>query len=73
MSKVANIPYDYEGAMGVPITFMDKYNPEQFEIIRFGKGDNGKGLSVNGKFPYSRIIIRRKTQEQEKNQYINLF
>lgn len=59
VSKVANIPYDYEGAMGVPITFMDKYNPEQFEIIRFGKGDNGKDLSVNGKFPYFRIIIRR--------------
>ena len=33
VSKVAEIPYDYEGAMGVPITFIDKYNPEQFEII----------------------------------------
>ncbi len=31
-----NIPMDYEGAMGVPITFMDKYNPEQFEIIALG-------------------------------------
>lgn len=33
VNKVANIPYDYDSAMGVPITFMDKYNPEQFEII----------------------------------------
>ena len=33
VNKVANIPYDYDGVMGVPITFMDKYNPEQFEII----------------------------------------
>ena len=33
MSKTADIPYDYEGVMGVPITFMDKYNPEQFEIV----------------------------------------
>ena len=33
VSKTADIPYDYEGIMGVPITFMDKYNPEQFEIV----------------------------------------
>ena len=33
VSRVANIPYDYDGIMGVPITFMTKYNPEQFEII----------------------------------------
>ena len=33
VSKTELIPFDYEGAMGVPITFMDKYNPSQFEII----------------------------------------
>jgi len=33
VSKVAEIPMDYEGEMGVPITFLDKYNPDQFEII----------------------------------------
>lgn len=33
VNKVAEIPYDYDGEMGVPITFLDKYNPEQFEII----------------------------------------
>jgi hypothetical protein len=33
VSKVSDIPYDYDGEMGVPITFLDKYNPEQFEII----------------------------------------
>lgn len=33
VSKTADIPYDYEGEMGVPITFLDKYSPEQFEII----------------------------------------
>lgn len=33
VSKVSEIPYDYDGEMGVPITFLDKYNPEQFEII----------------------------------------
>jgi hypothetical protein len=33
VSKTAEIPYDYDGEMGVPITFLDKYSPEQFEII----------------------------------------
>ena len=33
VNKVAEIPMDYKGAMGVPITFLDKYNPNQFEII----------------------------------------
>ena len=33
VDKVADIPVDYDGAMGVPITFMDKYNPEQFVIL----------------------------------------
>lgn len=56
----ANIPDDYYGEIGVPITFLDKYNPDQFEIVRFRKGDDGKDLCVNGKCPYFRIIIRRK-------------
>jgi len=37
VSKTADIPYDYDGAMGVPITFLDKYNPEQFDIIGITK------------------------------------
>ena len=36
VDKTKDIPMDYKGAMGVPITFMDKYNPEQFEIIALG-------------------------------------
>ncbi len=54
------IPSDYNGVMGVPITFLDKYNPEQFEIIKFRKGDDDKDLSVNDKCPYFRILIRYK-------------
>ena len=50
--------------MGVPITFLDKYNPEQFEIIKFRKGDDEKDLTytIDGKkiTPYFRILIRRK-------------
>ena len=60
VKKVAEIPMDYDGVMGVPITFLDKYNPEQFEIVKFRKGDDDKDLSVNGKCPYFRILIRRK-------------
>jgi len=37
ISKTADIPYDYNGVMGVPITFLDKYNPDQFEIIGITK------------------------------------
>ena len=38
VSKTAEIPFDYDGVMGVPITFMDKYNPEQFEIVGINAG-----------------------------------
>lgn len=59
-----HIPVDYKGIMGVPITFMDKYNPEQFEIIKFRKGDDEKDLvyTKNGikKNPYFRILIKNK-------------
>lgn len=59
VSKVTDIPMDYEGIMGVPITFLDKYCPTQFEIVKFRKGDDGKNLCVNGKCPYFRILIKR--------------
>ena len=59
VSRTANIPVDWEGEMGVPISFLDKHNPEQFEIIRFRKGNDGKDLSINGKCPYFRIIIKK--------------
>ena len=55
-----DIPYDYKGVIGVPITFVDKYNPEQFEIIKFRKGDDDKDLAINGKYTYFRILIKSK-------------
>ena len=60
VNKLSDIPVDYNGVMGVPISIMDKYNPEQFEIIKFRKGDDDKDLSVNGKCPYCRILIRAR-------------
>ena len=44
VDKTDWIPSDYDGVMGVPITFLDKYNPEQFEIVAFRKGEDGKDL-----------------------------
>ncbi|MGN0731175.1 MAG: adenine-specific methyltransferase EcoRI family protein [Treponema sp.] len=54
------IPGDYDGIMGVPISFLDKYCSEQFEIIKFRKGNDDRDLCVNGTCPYFRILIRRK-------------
>lgn len=60
VNKVAEIPCDYSGTMGVPITFLDKFNPEQFEIVKFRKGNDDKDLSIDGKCPYFRILIKNK-------------
>lgn len=71
VDKTADIPMDYDGAMGVPITFLDKYNPKQFEIIdgigRYSMLTGptpetmGKYLTkVNNKPKYARVIIRKK-------------
>jgi hypothetical protein len=57
------IPSDHEGVMGVPISFLDKYNPDQFEIIKFRHGADGKDLAINGKTPYFRILIKHKKKK----------
>lgn len=61
VNRTLDIPKDYKGAMGVPITFLHKFNPDQFEIIKFRKGNDNKDLSINGKCPYFRILIRNKS------------
>lgn len=68
--KTADIPMDYDGVIGVPITFLDKYCPEQFEILGMMSGAKGEGLTngndgrakfyVNNKGVYARILIRAK-------------
>ena len=75
VDKVSDIPCDYWGYMAVPITFLNKYNSEQFEIVdclcryfamdAFGKNKSLKesghfGTVLNGKPKYRRLIIRRK-------------
>ena len=70
VSKLKDIPLDYKGIMGVPITFIEKYNPKQFEIIGLIAG-NIQGLAgipsrigkdgpyLNGKLKYGRILVKR--------------
>ena len=66
VNKTCDIPMDYDGVMGVPITFLFKYCPEQFEIVgklnhnRPESYDYGKSI-VNGKEIYARILIRKRT------------
>lgn len=60
INRLSEIPCDYYGAMGVPITFLGKYCPEQFEIVGFRKGDDGKDLKYGSNYPFHRILIRRK-------------
>ena len=71
IDRTQDIPFDFDGVMGVPITFLNKFNPEQFEIIKFRKGNDEKDLSVNGKCPYFRILIKRKTNLIDVNVYQN--
>lgn len=73
VAKVSEIPCDFYGAMGVPITFLDKYNPEQFEILDANNYRTNQSVpikthglikdkdsAINGKPTYVRILIKRK-------------
>lgn len=68
VSRTADIPCDYYGDMGVPITFADKYNPDQFEFLGIDKDFTSDGnrfrLTENGKqrILYARMVIRRKNK-----------
>jgi len=70
VNRTKDIPHDYDGVMGVPISFLEKHSPDQFEIVGLIAG-NIRGLAgipsatgkdgpyVNGKLKYGRILIRR--------------
>ncbi len=76
VARNTEIPIDYDGLMGVPDTFLDRHNPDQFELIGIPFGNLGKGMGVTknhrgrtdiaitkggkSRCPYSRIIIKRK-------------
>ena len=73
-SKIANIPYDYNGVIGVPITIIDKVcsdgfihfetpmleeSDSRYHIVKFRKGDDDKDLAINGYTPYFRVLIQK--------------
>jgi hypothetical protein len=79
VGKVSDIPEDWDGIMGVPITFLDKYNPALFEILGMSasagydpsvvgipKVENIKDARplINGKNTYARIFIKMKSGEK---------
>lgn len=76
VNKVVDIPIDYQGVMGVPITFLDKYCPSQFEIVDASNRyllldyfnvnekvtqEHGHCCNINGKATYFRILIKHKS------------
>lgn len=64
VNKVADIPLNYKGIMGVPITFVNKYNPDQFEILGIANSARWIGYEcytlIEGKKIYNRVLIRNK-------------
>lgn len=60
VGRTRDIPFDYKGVMGVPITFLHKFNPDQFKIVKFRKGNDEKDLTVGGKPTYFRILIQSR-------------
>jgi len=67
VGRVNEIPVDYTGVMGVPISFLDKHNPDQFEILGCNRGRDqdpqgvyGRGSYLNGKETFKRLFIRNR-------------
>ena len=71
-NSVKKIPADYNGVIGVPITYLQHHNPNQFEIIKFRKGNDDKDLTINGKCPYFRILIRKVLEHEKRVEKIPL-
>lgn len=70
VSRITDIPIDYDGLMGVPITFLYKYNPKQFKIIGLDRyvedsPHYGKRFSINDRETYARIIIKHRRDFNE--------
>jgi len=70
VSKTNDIPIDYDGVMGVPVTFLNKYNPKQFDIIGCNRGIDqdpdgvyGRGSFLNGKETFKRLFIKHKVSK----------
>ncbi len=84
VDKVKDIPMDYNGAMGVPITFLGKHNPNQSELLGImNTGEENKGIRyegtlhgrpiINGVEKYLRILIKNKKEYTSKNKLPNVW
>lgn len=67
VNRVCDIPKDYTGVMAVPVSFIDKYNPEQFEIVGSSKGRGqdptgvyGRNAKLDGKELFSRLFVKAR-------------
>ena len=64
IDKVKEIPIDYEGIMGVPITFLGNYNPNQFDILGIANSARWIGYKcitiIDGRKVYNRLLIKKK-------------
>jgi len=69
IDKIKEIPLDYEGVMGVPITIIDKFNPNQFELLGLSNSARWIGYEcytfINGRKIYNRIIIKNKNPKKD--------
>lgn len=63
VDKTSEIPTDYDGVIGVPITFLDKYNPEQFEIVGLGISNSGIEIGVR---PYREDHKKYRKEVQKR-------
>lgn len=69
VTRYKEIPVDYDGVMGVPVTFLEQHNPEQFEIVGCNRGVDqdpkgvyGRGSHLNGKETFKRLFVRRRME-----------
>jgi hypothetical protein len=70
--KLLNIPCDYYGEMGVPITFVEKYNPDEFELVGLDELLNKERIGkktrfyINGKRKFARLVVKRRRKNGDK-------
>ena len=66
VDRTVDIPCDYFGVMGVPITFLSQYNPEQFEIVAFRKGNDGKDLVYSFTDSSQNVHVERERERERE-------
>ncbi len=66
VDRTVDIPCDYYGVMGVPITFLSQYNPEQFEIVAFRKGNDGKDLVYSFTDNSQSVHVERERERRRR-------